>query len=300
MESSEFSVKNVMVEKIKKLLFLISAIRVSFLYVIINTIISAIITALYMTTDIKLAFKQDFITLISFIVSLLISARTSTAYNRYLDGQNLWAKLKFTALNMARFIRINIDTKQQRENFITLLICLIISIKDYLQFDSIERRKNKVGKNDNIQTKGMRDIIEHINKIDETENNDKECLSGLEKIDSSPIPFAYSTLLSVTAWIFSLSLSFQLVSDLQWLTVPIIFLSTLFLFGIIEIAKEIENPFGIDASDLTLEKFCEEIWDDTKFMMDIEDMDINNVCIEELENIKKVKEYKETPDDKNV
>ncbi|CAG8737783.1 4860_t:CDS:2, partial [Dentiscutata erythropus] len=287
-------------------------IKISFLYAIINSILAAIITALYMTTNINLSFKQDFITLISFIVSLLISARTSNAYNRYLEGQNLWANLKLTALNMARFIRISIDDAKQRESFITLLICFIITIKDYLQYDSIERRKNKVGKNnDIIQTNGMRNIIDHVNKIDETENNEEglQCLSGLERIDSSPMPFAYSTLLSVTTWIFSLSLSFQIVSDLQWLTVPIIFLSTLFLFGVIEIAKEIENPFGIDASDLTLEEFCEEIWDDAKFMMDIEDMDINNVCIEELECIKKVKELecikkvkerREIPDDKNV
>ncbi|CAG8742522.1 23077_t:CDS:2, partial [Gigaspora margarita] len=177
------SISEIILEKITRVFSLLLAIKVALIYAILNSIISAIITGLYMTTDIKLSFKQDFITLVSFIVSLLISARTSNAYNS----------------------KVNYD--KLRDGILTLT----------------------------------------------------ECLSGLEKVDRS-IPFAYSTLLSVTTWIFSLSLSFQLVADLQWVTVPIVFFSTLFLFGIIELAKEIENPFGIDVHDLDLDKFCEDIW----------------------------------------
>ncbi|KAF0555153.1 UPF0187-domain-containing protein [Gigaspora margarita] len=110
-----------------------------------------------------------------------------------------------------------------------------------------------------------------------------ECFLGLEKVEES-IPFVYSTLLSLTTWIYCLSLSFQLVSDLQWLTVPIIFVSTLFLFGIIEFARQIENPFGIDIIDLDLYKFCKEIWKDTKHIITYKKANIRNENIERIIN----------------
>ncbi|CAG8442363.1 Bestrophin/UPF0187 [Gigaspora rosea] len=337
----EATIKEVMkecVDKIKRLFSLLLAIRIAFLYAILNSMLSAIITALYMITEIKLGFKQDFITLVTFIVSLLISARTTNAYNRYLEGQSLWTKIRITILNLAGYIRINSDNKEQIVKYTSFLLYFIITIKDYLLIDKIRDLGIKInfnetdntsddgvkidGETDNAgvkidveeknEKKKMKDIIQTINDCDRKETgkieknelgkieknkqedieeqekkgkeeNDtpktisydkirdgiltlSECFSGLEKIDES-IPFVYSTLLSLTTWIYSLSLSFQLVDDLKWVTVPIVFLSTLFLFGIIELAKQLENPFGIDINDLDINKFCEDIWKDTIFII---------------------------------
>ncbi|KAF0555159.1 UPF0187-domain-containing protein [Gigaspora margarita] len=370
----EITIKEFMLEifdKITRLYSLLLAIKIAFFYAIINSIISAIITALYMTTDIKLAFKQDFITLISFIVSLLISSRTSNAYSRYLEGQSLWTKIRVTILNLAGFIRINIDNNEEKEYYISILLYFVVTIKDYLLIDKIrdagivinlEKADDEISEakvNIDVEEKEdeklkMKDIIQNINgcdqkqarklkkaelrkkkkelrkrihqiilklnlyidkkgkiekkaqgkiakneqEIDEQDtpknvNYDKlrdgililsESFSGLEQIDES-IPFVYSTLLSLTTWIYSLSLSFQLVSDLQWLTVPIIFLSTVFLFGIIELAKQLEDPFGIDINDLDLYKFCKDVWKDTKFIItDEEEQQISNEKIEKIIN----------------
>ncbi|RIB27860.1 Bestrophin, RFP-TM, chloride channel-domain-containing protein [Gigaspora rosea] len=359
-----------LLDDIKRLFSLLLAIKIAFLYAILNSIISAIITVLYMTTDIKLSFKQDFITLISFIVSLLISARASNAYNRYLEGQSLWTKVRITILNLAGFIRINIDNKEQIEQYTSFLLYFIITIKDFLLIDKIRDAgiKIKIEEINNTSDDGvkidveetkkkeklkMKEIIQNINDCDrkevrnlkqnalrkkkkglrkrlhqiilklnlfinelgkieknkqekmegqekkgkeETVSYDKirdgiltlsECFSDLEMIDES-IPFVYSTLLSLTTWIYSLSLSFQLVSDLEWLTVPIIFLSTLFLFGIIELSKQLENPFGIDINDLDLNKFCKGIWKDTIFIITDKGEQISNVKIEEI-----IKDFKQ-------
>ncbi|RIB30724.1 hypothetical protein C2G38_2151834 [Gigaspora rosea] len=99
------------------------------------------------------------------------------------------------------------------------------------------------------------------------------------------------SLLFAKTWVFSLSISFQLVSDLQWLTIPIIFLSTLFLFGLIELAEQIENPFGNDAFDADLNKFCVDIWIDTKFIID-GTAEIKRFCDEKLNEIKEFEEEK--------
>ncbi|RIB27859.1 Bestrophin, RFP-TM, chloride channel-domain-containing protein [Gigaspora rosea] len=357
-------------DKIWRLFSLLIAIRIAFLYAILNSILSAVITALYMITDIKLSFKPEFITLISFIVSLLISARTTNAYNRYLEGQSLWTKIRITILNLAGFIRINIDNKEDMEQYTSFLLYFIITIKDFLLIDKIRdvgikinfKETDNISDNDDFmidvdkEKMKMKAIIQNINdcvhkktrelKIDdlrkrkkglrkrlhqiilnlnielgkieknkqEIEEQEKkgneekdtakkekvsydklrdgiltltECFSGLERIDES-IPFVYSTLLSLTTWIYSLSLSFQVVSDLQWVTVPIIFLTTLFLFGIIELSKQLENPFGIDINDLNLNKFCKGIWKDAIFIITDKGEQISNEKIEVI--IKKFKD----------
>ncbi|CAG8711191.1 9017_t:CDS:1 [Dentiscutata erythropus] len=84
-----------------------------------------------------------------------------------------------------------------------------------------------------------------------------DCLTNLERVLRSPIPFAYAVHLSQTTCIFCLSLPFQLVGDLEWVTVPIVFLASVILLGVEEIANEIENPFGTDPNDLKLDQFCE-------------------------------------------
>ncbi|EXX54913.1 uncharacterized protein OCT59_013759 [Rhizophagus irregularis] len=83
-----------------------------------------------------------------------------------------------------------------------------------------------------------------------------ECLTSFERILRSPIPLAYAIHLTQVTWIYCLSLPFQLLEDLGWLTIPVTFLITMTLFGVEKIAGEIENPFGWDENDLGLDDFC--------------------------------------------
>jgi putative membrane protein len=57
--------------------------------------------------------------------------------------------------------------------------------------------------------------------------------------------------------LYCLTLPFQFVSDLGWWTSLVVVLISFTLFGIEEIAVEIENPFGQDANDLPLDAICE-------------------------------------------
>jgi hypothetical protein len=56
-----------------------------------------------------------------------------------------------------------------------------------------------------------------------------------------------------------LSLPYQIVEKLEWLTVPAVVLAAFALLGILGIGWEIENPFGYDANDLPLDDFCKVI-----------------------------------------
>ena len=63
-------------------------------------------------------------------------------------------------------------------------------------------------------------------------------------------------------------LPFQVVEELQWWSGAIVALVSFVLFGIEEIANEIENPFGYDANDLPLDEIC------TTMLHNIEDLSV--------------------------
>jgi putative membrane protein len=84
-------------------------------------------------------------------------------------------------------------------------------------------------------------------------------LGGCERINTTPLPFAYMVHLRRVIIIYCFTLPFALVDSFGWLTVPAIVGVAYTLFGIEEIGVEIENPFGNDANDLALEDLCAKI-----------------------------------------
>jgi putative membrane protein len=59
-----------------------------------------------------------------------------------------------------------------------------------------------------------------------------DCLTQFERILRSPIPLAYSIHLKQTVWIYCLSLPFQLIKNLHYITIPVVFLASMILMGI--------------------------------------------------------------------
>ncbi|RIB23363.1 Bestrophin/UPF0187 [Gigaspora rosea] len=86
-----------------------------------------------------------------------------------------------------------------------------------------------------------------------------DSLSGFERILGTPIPLAYAIHLSQTVWVYCVSLPFQLVSMIHYVTIPLVLIVSFILFGIETIGEEIENPFGYDDNDLDLDDLCNVI-----------------------------------------
>ncbi|EAS30518.2 uncharacterized protein CIMG_05997 [Coccidioides immitis RS] len=87
----------------------------------------------------------------------------------------------------------------------------------------------------------------------------EEVMTGTERVLNTPLPLAYTILISQITWIYVLILPFQLVEDLGWITIPGCVVATYIIQGIAAICAEIENPFGNDVNDLPLDIFCEQL-----------------------------------------
>lgn len=90
-------------------------------------------------------------------------------------------------------------------------------------------------------------------------NGRVEALGACERILMTPIPTAYALHLQQLLLLYCLSLPFQMVEELGWMTGPIVGLLAFMLFGVEQIGLEIENPFGHDPNDLPLDRICSKM-----------------------------------------
>jgi ion channel-forming bestrophin family protein len=77
--------------------------------------------------------------------------------------------------------------------------------------------------------------------------------TACERLQGTPLPFAYTLLLYRTAWIFCLLLPFGLAASLGWATPAVAALVAYTFFGLDALGDELEEPFGTEANDLPLD-----------------------------------------------
>ncbi|KAK2875611.1 hypothetical protein FQN49_001571 [Arthroderma sp. PD_2] len=87
----------------------------------------------------------------------------------------------------------------------------------------------------------------------------EDVLTGNERVLNTPLPLAYTILISQITWLYVLALPFQLLDKLGWVTIPGTIAATYIIHGIAAICAEIENPFGDDVNDLPLDVFCQQL-----------------------------------------
>ncbi|GBB94395.1 hypothetical protein RclHR1_23470003 [Rhizophagus clarus] len=299
---------------------------------LVVTIVAIIVTVLYEKTDVKLSIDSTFIPILGFVVGLLLTYRTNTAYDRYWEGRRLWSVLIVAIRNLTRIIWINVKEDEgtkdilEKKTAINLLMGFAVATKHYLReeegsnyddlkhlisniksdlpgfapiedqdlTENIIRENSKLGRQLSLRMfkpkikphqrrKGTPIPVNHnlpleitlylssyidsraqqkkadvpsTNSMYAALNTMVDCLTQFERILRSPIPVAYSIHLKQTVWIYCLSLPFQLVKNLHYITIPIVFLACIILMGIELIGTEIENPFGYDENDLELDAFC--------------------------------------------
>jgi ion channel-forming bestrophin family protein len=220
----------------------------------------------------------------SIVLGLLLVFRTNTAYERFWEGRKCWGTLVNTVRNLARQIWIGVaeQSPEDRQNKIAalrLLAAFAVATKlhlrqepvsseleplmprsQYLKLQSMNNPPLEVAFwiGDYLQeqhTLGQLNAYQLANLhrlLDELVN----ALGGCERILKTPMPLAYAIHLKQLLLIYCLLLPFPLVSEIGWLTGPIVALISFTLFGIEEIGIEIENPFGRDPNDLPLDAIC--------------------------------------------
>lgn len=215
-------------------------------------------------------------------LGLLLVFRNNSAYDRWWEARKVLGEL----VNISRNIAINIKnlvafSDLEKIQLAKLQISFCYALKEHLregvkkeelkrinppEIDWILSRNHKPNAIANL----MVDKIEylhnekHINDIQQylligNTNTLIDILGKCERIKKTPIPVAYAFLLKIFIVIYVIILPFGLLETLGWSVVPLTIILYYLLMTIVLTAEEIEDPFGLELSDLPVDQITRNI-----------------------------------------
>lgn len=243
-----------------------------------------IITLLYQAGIKSLALPLSGSIVPSIVLGLLLVFRTNTAYDRFWEGRKAWGTMINTTRNLSRNIWVAVaenkpEDRQEKIITLRLIVAFSVAMKLHLRQEKINEElaelipslwyeKLKTMNhptleiafwiNDYLQEQHQKNNLNTYQLTSTLQSLDilVNMLGVCERILRTPIPLAYSIHLKQLVLIYCLTLPLEFVDELSWYTAPVVGLISFTIFGIEEIGREIENPFGYDANDLPLDQIC--------------------------------------------
>lgn len=217
-------------------------------------------------------------TIFGVALALFLGFRNSASYDRFWEGRKLWGALLNDTRSLARqaLTLTRYDPQSDEvQYFIRLLITFTYCLKHQLRKTDPSAdiaARLPAGLAADLQHARYKPILlmremghwlrearekERIDAItqaaiDANLNKLSEIVGGCERIASTPIPYTYQVLLHRTVYLYCFLLPFGLVDSVGWFT-PFITVFIGYTFVAFEaIAEELEDPFGTEPNDLSL------------------------------------------------
>jgi putative membrane protein len=215
-------------------------------------------------------------------LALLLVFRTNTANDRYWEGRRLWGAI----VNVTRNLRRKADTLFREEpataeRITEWTIAWIWATRNHLVDEKTVGPASKLSAEEQarafaathipvyaasqlteiIADARKRNVIGDIQQqmLDADVQALIDNMGGCERIDSTPLPYAYAVHLRRALVLYCLTLPFALVNIFhEWTFLPTLIVSYV-LIGIEEIGTEIEGPFGRRHNDLPLDRLCQRL-----------------------------------------
>ncbi len=205
--------------------------------------------------------------LIGVALGLLLVFRTNASYDRFWEGRKLWGGIVNDSRNFARLICSFFEPEPEaRDRLLEMAKSLPFTI-----MHSLRGKATPTGEHPTLRLAGaitaelskakQRGVLSDYTfvQVDQHVRALIDHLGGCERIHKTPLPFAYVVHLRRAILMYCFSLPFVLVNSMHWWSVLATFCIAYIFFGIEEIGVEIEDPFGDDDNDLSLEDICQTI-----------------------------------------
>ncbi len=221
--------------------------------------------------------------LLGVVLSILLSFRTNTAYDRWWEGRKLWGELVNNCRNMAAYMHSAFpeDDQQVRRYIAFRMSNFCVVLKEHLR-NSLEMNELLSVTEEEIQVYSTKshlpsfiayEIMHSIQGLFKAGDIKGEDLINLhehtkallniagacERIRKTPIPFSYNVYLKLFISIYAICLPFALIPMFHyWAVIPVGFIFFAFI-GLELMAEEIEDPFGLDCNDLPIAEIANTI-----------------------------------------
>jgi ion channel-forming bestrophin family protein len=240
----------------------------------------------YLETEYLQLSKSDYVSnlpvmhsLLGFAISMLLVFRTNTAYDRWWEARRLWGQLVNVSRNTAIKLAAMLPTDDPRERaqyalligrFAKELRVHLLSEKTRTALDEAPAELEGLDRSKHVpaQLAAMLHGRAHRAYRDGLISGDQliglaadltafmDICGACERIKNTPIPYSYSTFLKKFIVIYSLTLPFGFVFSLGYIAIPVVIFVFYVLASLEIIAEEIEDPFGLDANDLPLDRLA--------------------------------------------
>lgn len=208
---------------------------------------------------------------------LLLVFRTNAANDRYWEGRRLWGGIVNTTRNLRRKAS-TLLTPEEAAQLLEWSIAWVWATRTHLVDERSLGPTSKLSQEDrdavlakphlpvaiadrmtrviaDARRSGQLGEIQH-SMLDADVQALIDHLGGCERIDATPLPFAYAVHLRRALVLYCGTLPFALVPTFGVWTVLVSLVISYILIGIEEIGAEIEGPFGRRHNDLPLDALC--------------------------------------------
>ena len=218
--------------------------------------------------------------LLGVVLSLFLGFRNNASYDRWWEARKQWGQLIVHSRSLSRQVVSYIDAqakggKRAQKRMIYLTIAFnhalrhqlrksdpwhdiekYLEVKDLVMLrqshnipDALLRLMGKklgTCRDKNLLSEFLiQSLDEHITAMSEVQ-------AACERIQSTPIPFAYMLLVQRTAYLYCFIFPFGIVAS-QGLVTPLFCAIVAYtFFGLDALSEELQTPFGLSANDLAL------------------------------------------------
>lgn len=207
----------------------------------------------------------------------------NAAYDRFWEGRKLWGTLVWLSRNIARqVLTLPNVSMAEKQAFIRHQIAFVHSLRQQLRGEdntanlqrllTVEEQQAVVGQNfialrltqimgqmlANWQTEQKIDLWQW-QSLDTTLGEIAHVQAGCERINNTPIPYAYFVLLHRTVYLYCFMLPFGLGNTIGWVTPFVVSFVGYTFMALNEIVDEISEPFGTGENELPLGMMCDTI-----------------------------------------
>ncbi len=224
------------------------------------------------------------------IILGLFIARIHLAYCRFSESYKLWYAIidasRIICRNISIFIPVN-NTQELRvkKDYLRLVGILIIAIKLNLQNESIDgdrRMRTLLSRDlyselqsvDNVPIRVINLLAEYFYTIFYTKQIiDRELFidlnhsldrlttifSDCQRVSNACVSRYFLIYFNYFVLFYTLALPWQLVKELDWVTIPMVGIISYVLLGIADVIIKIENPFNSKYNKTYLDKTCQNL-----------------------------------------
>ena len=220
-------------------------------------------------------------TLLGFALSMLLVFRTNTAYDRWWEARKIWGSLVNNSRGLAFKLSAMLKEEKHRAFFRRMIPNYAFVLKNHLRKQYIAEeleffsqfQPDHFDKDIHLPNQVALAIVQEVNILYENGvikgeqylllNTELQVFAdacgACERIRNTPIPFSYSGFLKKFIFFYTMTLPFGYVLSLGYWIIPVCVFVFYVLASLEIIAEEIEDPFGLDANDLSTDQIAKGI-----------------------------------------